>query len=105
MAQFLVVRPLMKMRRLFFSSCIASVAAFGLTFLLAVLDDAYSPSLPPAIIRFVILAFEWPFVAVSAMLHSDPTPGICWWVLLGVTGLFWGAVAEIVFSLRHERAA
>jgi hypothetical protein len=93
----------MKMRRLILSSCCASVAAFGLTFLLAALDDAYSPHLPPAIFRFIIAVVDWPFVAVSALLHSDPPPGICWWLLLVVTGLFWGAVTETIFSLRQAR--
>jgi hypothetical protein len=95
----------MKIRRLILSSYCASVAAFGLMFLLAVLDDAYSPNLPPAVFRFIILVVDWPFVTVSALLHTDPPPGICWWVLLGVTGLFWGAVAEIIFTLKKTRVA
>jgi hypothetical protein len=99
----LFVRPRMKIHRLILISCCAAIVALGLIFLLAVLDDAYSPHLPPAFFRFVVLVFDWPFCTISALLHGDPPPGICWWILIGVTGLFWGAVVEFIFTLKKKR--
>jgi hypothetical protein len=93
----------MRAKRLVLSSCLAAVIVIGLVFTLALLDDAYSPALPPAFFRYGVLVVAWPFALTSALLHHDPPPGICWWVLLALAGLFWGAVTECLFRLRNAR--
>jgi hypothetical protein len=75
----------------------------GLTFLLAVLDDAYSPGLPPGLFRYFVLIVAWPLAVTSLLLHHDPPPGICWWLLLALAGLFWGGVGEFVIMLKNAR--
>jgi hypothetical protein len=93
----------MKLRRLIVSSCCATIVAFILFFLLAVLDDEFSPNLPPAFFRYPVLLVNWPFAAVTLLLRSDPPAGLCWWALWGLTGLFWGSVAEFIFTVKKTR--
>ena len=93
----------MKAKRLVLSSCLAAAIVIGLVFTMALLDDAYSPGLPPASFRYGVFIVAWPFVLTSALLHHDPPPGICWWALFALTGLFWGAVTECFFILRYAR--
>jgi hypothetical protein len=90
----------MRVRRIIAVSCCATGIAFVLLFLLAVLDDEYSPALPPVLFRWVVLVVDWPLYVTSKILHRDPPPGICWWALLFAAGLFWGFVVEIFFVLK-----
>jgi hypothetical protein len=89
----------MKIDRFIFSSCCATTIAVAMLFLLAMLDDAYSPGLPPIIFRSVVLVIDWPLTVSSIMLHHDP-PSICFWPLLIFAGLFWGFIVEIIFLLK-----
>jgi hypothetical protein len=98
-----LVVTVMRATRFMLSTCCAMVLALGLLFLLAALDDAYSPGLPPAWFRYFVLMVEWPSTATALVLHQDPPAGICAWTLLAVTGLFWGAVGEFVFALNNAR--
>jgi hypothetical protein len=93
----------MRAKRLFLSSTCATVVVLGLICVLAVLDDTFSPNLPPGFVRYVVLIAAWPFAVTSAVLHGDPPPGLCWWVLLAASGLFWGAAGELLLVLKNAR--
>jgi len=93
----------MRAKRLVLTSCLAAAVVIGLVYTLALLDDAYSPALPPAFFRYGVLIAAWPFAVTSALLHHDPPPGICSWALLALAGLFWGTVTECFFILKYAR--
>jgi hypothetical protein len=75
-------------------------------FLVAVLDDSLADGSPITLFSFMVVAvFDWPFVAISGLLHHDPPAGFCWWFLLAVTGLFWGTIVEFIFVQKDARVA
>ncbi len=93
----------MRAKRFLLTSLCASAALVGLLFLVAIVDDSLSPSPPPRALQCVLLVAAWPFALTSALLHGDPPPGLCWWLLVAATGLFWGGVGEAVGLLRHAK--
>ncbi len=94
----------MRTKRFIVSSLCASTAVLGLIFLVAMVDDSFSPSPPPKALQYVLAVAAWPFAITSAILHGDPPPGLCWWLLLAVTGLFWGGVCETLFVVKNARS-
>jgi hypothetical protein len=93
----------MRVGRFIFSSFCATVIVVGLVFLLAEVNDAYAPNLPPVLFRYLVLLAAWPFAITSIILHHDPPAGVCWWVLTLVAGLFWGFIIEFIFVLKKVR--
>ena len=93
----------MRTKRFIVTSLCASAAVLGLICLVAMVDDSSSPNPPPRALQVVLTVAAWPFAITSALLHGDPPPGLCWWLLLAATGLFWGGTCETLFVVKNAR--
>jgi hypothetical protein len=96
-------RPLKFWRFVAIAFC-ATLAAFGLTFLVFSFPDTRPPTHFENICTWIWAVFSWPLI-VSAFFshtHTEEPPLIVYILLWIVSGLFWAFIMELIFKLKAK---